>query len=221
MLHIFPLRDEVERHNDQMLSAEQAVVYTATDSGRQPWKSQLSHVGLDAELRVKVGAPVMLLHNIDVDAELVNGAIGSVVECTTDLLRVQFGASVRIMSQIERGIECAVTGACLASRKAYPVRLAYAATIDKVQALTLTSQYAMDLASLERRGGNRGVLRALILVALSRARRSDLVHLRLPQTKGNSLSNSKLAGILNQGRDTYRTQILPALAAMSISATRP
>jgi ATP-dependent exoDNAse (exonuclease V) alpha subunit len=199
-----------------MLPAAEAVVYTATDSGRPPWTGQLGQVGLDAKLQVKLGAPVMLLKNLDVDTGLVNGAIGNVVECTPDILRVKFGEAVHTMAQIERGITCAITGDCLASRRAYPLRLAYAATIDKVQSLTLTSPFAVDLASIERRGSTNGVQRALLLVALSRARSSNLVHLRLP-----AVSNTKLAAIFNQGRDAYRAHILPAIEAMRIPIGSP
>lgn len=216
MLRILPLRDEVADYNAKMLPSTGTVVYKAVDSGEEPYRGQLGNVGLDEILRVAVGTPVMMLHN-DKALKLVNGNMGEVVRCTDVALEVRFGEHVHTMTQVTREIKCPVTGDVLAARMAYPLRVAYAATIDKVQALTLTAPYAVDLTSLLKRGHNKEVLRALVLVALSRARHSGLIHLRLPvSSKGKPLTNSQLVTILNQGRSTYRTQIMPRLDAMKI-----
>ena len=99
-----------------------------------------------AVLRLKEGAQVMLLANIDTEAGLVNGLIGTVKEfLSSGQVMVKFldGQSAAIelnkweIKQQEVDIRGNSSYRIVATRKQLPLRLAYAASVHKCQGQTL------------------------------------------------------------------------------------
>lgn len=89
------------------------------------------------QLKLKVGAQVMLLTNLDTDSGLANGSVGIV----TGFVKM-IGPSVKFSNGCERILErneftIEEGGRVLASRTQYPLRLAYAITAHKSQGMTL------------------------------------------------------------------------------------
>ena len=95
------------------------------------------HSLYEPEIRLKVGAQVMLLHNLSPELGLVNGSRGVVKEFTSDgLPRVQF-TSLETLKTIEHHEW--TNEESLIVRKQIPLRLAYALTIHKAQGASLDS----------------------------------------------------------------------------------
>lgn len=108
----------------------------------------------------------MLLHNFDVENGWVNGKIGNIVQMEEDSIIV---ADVRdprktfCVTRITRTVPMSSY-----SRKQFPITLAWALTIHKVQGLTLDS-ISLYLSDYFAAG--------LLYVALTRVRRLQDVHL--------------------------------------------
>lgn len=86
-------------------------------------------------LKLKEGARVMLLKNIDVEKGLVNGACGIVEKLTHDSIKVLFDNGYS--QQIEKmKFEYIRDGKVTIVRKQYPLMLAYGITIHKSQGMT-------------------------------------------------------------------------------------
>jgi len=120
------------------------------------------------KLTLAVGARVMLLANVDVAVGLVNGSLGVVEGFLKDVPVVKFtGVDAfpleKYVWKIEDGDET------LASITQYPLKLAYASTIHKVQGMSLDCAY-MDLGNI--------FCHAMAYVALSRVRRLDSLYLK-------------------------------------------
>lgn len=111
--------------------------YEAEDSGRPTAVDRLDRECLAPKLlRLREGAQVMLLANIDPAAGLVNGSLGVVVEMKDTEVLVRFGEHT--LSSIERrDFEVQNNGEVLATRNQFPLRLAYAITCHKTQGMTL------------------------------------------------------------------------------------
>lgn len=112
-------------------------------------------------LRLKVGAQVMLTINLDVDAGLVNGSRGVVIGMTADDVTVRFlDGRDMVLERFEYAVE--ENGKVAYFVHQFPLILAYALSIHKVQGCTL--DYAvMDL-------GYTVFENSMIYVALSRIR---------------------------------------------------
>jgi len=109
------------------------------DSGESRYIASLDKSCLaPADLRLKIGAQVMLLKNIDVEGGLVNGSIGIVQSIGRSSVRVDFGSSGVCEVQRARWSVCDGDGNILATREQMPLRLAYAITIHKSQGCTLS-----------------------------------------------------------------------------------
>ncbi len=115
---------------------------------------------LDTEMRaeelltLKVGCRVMLIYNLDVSNGLVNGALGTVLgfqeqeheNIKIEYIQVKFDnkkAGIRLIPRFE--FETQYDTAQSLIRKQFPLVLAYAITIHKVQGLTL-SQAIVDIS---------------------------------------------------------------------------
>ena len=125
------------------------------------------HSLYEPEIRLKVGAQVMLLHNLSPDFGLVNGSRGVVKEFTSDgLPRVKF-ASFDTLKTIDRH-EWRNEDSPMV-RKQIPLRLAYALTIHKAQGASLDSAL-VDIGSSTFEYGQA-------YVALSRVRSLEALYI--------------------------------------------
>jgi len=96
------------------------------------------HTLYEPEIRLKVGAQVMLLYNLCPEFGLVNGSRGVVKEFTADgLPRVQFASFGDNLKTIDRH-EWKNEDSPMVKRQ-LPLRLAYALTIHKAQGASLDS----------------------------------------------------------------------------------
>jgi ATP-dependent DNA helicase PIF1 len=115
------------------------IVIPALDSGESRFSSALDKSCLaPADLRLKAGAQVMLLKNLDVEGGLVNGSVGIVQSIGESSVRVDFGTAGTCEVQRARWSFFDGDGNVLATREQMPLRLAYAITIHKSQGCTLT-----------------------------------------------------------------------------------
>lgn len=111
----------------------------AQDIGEPRFASALDKSCLaPAELRLKVGAQVMLLKNLDVEGGLVNGTLGIVQSIGDYSVCVDFGEAGVHEVQRSRWSFRDGDGYELATRDQIPLRLAYALTIHKSQGCTLS-----------------------------------------------------------------------------------
>lgn len=159
-------RIDVDTENREELhkNPNELVIYKAFDDfvGKDE-KDTFDILGLVApkNLELKVGAQVMLLVNINVEAGLVNGSRGVVVLLESEYVHVKFmsGETIPFEKHIfpfERD------GKIIANRSQFPFCLAYALTIHKIQGSTL------DLAIIDI--GNSIFQSHMTYVALSRVR---------------------------------------------------
>lgn len=94
------------------------------------------------ELRLKVGVPVMVLRNLDRKDGVVNGALGTVVDMDDDVISIRSRKDPAKVWFVKRTTEH-VTYRNAASvnktvkRSMFPVRVAFAITVHKVQGCTL------------------------------------------------------------------------------------
>ena len=125
--------------------------------------------GLEAVLRIAVGARVMLRRNIDMQNGLVNGALGTVKKIQKHHINVQFdnGNSEHNIERVES--KFIVMKKFYIYREQFPLVLAYAITIHKCQGLSFNSAI-MDLSSNIFSPG-------MAYVALSRVKTLSGVHL--------------------------------------------
>ncbi|KAL0237064.1 hypothetical protein PCE1_000461 [Barthelona sp. PCE] len=160
---------DVDRINQQELAGlgDECVDFKAKDKGN---KSMLNHLIVPEILRLKVGAKVMLLKNIDFDANLVNGSTGTVTRIET-----KRGKPVPVVSF--NGVEHTVQPTeftimqgqnIVAEREQIPLRLAWAITVHKCQGLTI-DKVKLDIG--------RAFATGQAYVALSRCR--DLNNLQV------------------------------------------
>ena len=113
------------------------LAYKSIDRGSPKSIERLNRDCLAPELlRLKKGAQVMLLANLDMDAGLANGSLGVVVKISETEITVNFPKAGEV--KLERR-EYSITnnGQVLATRLQYPLRLSYAISSHKAQGLTL------------------------------------------------------------------------------------
>jgi len=142
---LFCCNKDVDKINSAELDklAGDPYVHAAVDSYSCPGaaKEHSSNFNLAQTLSLKVGAQVMLLVNIDPDAGLVNGARGVVVGVspteTPPTVSVVFASGlVRVFGVSAQEIKDE-RGNVVASRRQFPLRLAWSTTIHKSQGTTI------------------------------------------------------------------------------------
>lgn len=138
---LFSLNKEVELHNEKKLEslAGTAKLFRALDVGEKRYLDQFKNGPVEEVLKLKVGAQVMLLSNYDLQRGLCNGSQGRIIEFDVtrrESPRVQFSNGVtETLDQWKWPIE--VAGHEVASRRQYPLKLAWAMSIHKSQGQTL------------------------------------------------------------------------------------
>jgi ATP-dependent DNA helicase PIF1 len=145
---IFTRRDMVDYVNKEELAKLITETYTygvstkgkaSTEAIKNAIKRLDSSAPYVEELKLKVGAQVMLITNLDQEAGLVNGKVGIVKDCKTSSVFVTFKGDdypIEIKSY-----EWPVEGYETIVRKQIPLILAYAITTHKSQGATLESAY--------------------------------------------------------------------------------
>lgn len=170
---LFPFNKNVEHTNNERLNSlpGEATVFEAIDSFsptlEQKQKEQHEKTFMFRKvLKLKPGAQVMLLKNLDPKAGLVNGSRGVVKEILPDktVRVVMTNGKEEVFGHAIHENKCPNTDNLLSSRKQIPLSLAWATTIHKSQGLTL------DLMQVNLKGC---FANAQVYVALSRGRSLD------------------------------------------------
>ena len=156
--------------------------------------------GLEAKLLLAVGARVMLRCNIDTNAGLVNGAIGTVVSVRPNHVTVQFDHTNTLYNVEKVKSRFTIMKNFYIYRRQFPLILAYAVTIHKCQGLSLDCAI-VDLLDKVFSAG-------MAYVAVSRVRTLQGLHLVAFEPESIMVSTSCLKEI-NRLRATYRPDLNP------------
>ena len=154
--------------------------------------------GLEYVLRLAVGARVMLRRNIDTSKGLVNGAIGTVLSITTEVVKVLFDKMTEPYEVEKVNSKFVVMRMFYVSRRQFPLTLAFAITVHKCQGLSLNSAL-MDLSQKVFASG-------MAYVALSRVRTLEGVHLINFNKESITVSGDSLREV-NRLRKQYRPDL--------------
>lgn len=122
---------------------------------------------IEPEIRLKVGAQVMLTYNLQPGGGLINGSRGVVVYCGETFVDVLFSTGISRIRYVKRDI---YSKNYTFSRNYIPLILAWALTIHKCQGSTLDSVIA-DL-------GSSWLPENMIYVALSRCKNINSIYLK-------------------------------------------
>ena len=146
------------------------VILEATESSKHPnFASQIDKECLAPQkLHLKLGARVMLLANYNLSRGLANGSLGVVQQISTTEVEVLFDNG-ETCNVIESDYELIRGDEVVATRKQFPLRLAWAITIHKSQGMTIPKVEA-HLAGCFAKGQS--------YVALSRAKTAEGLFLR-------------------------------------------
>ncbi|HTL48369.1 MAG TPA: PIF1 family ATP-dependent DNA helicase [Verrucomicrobiae bacterium] len=167
--HLFPRRVQTEAFNKAKLAEIPlaARLYDTEYGGAQPYMERLmKEAPIPPSLELKEGALVMLRVN-DPKQRFINGTVGHVVDMTDETLCVQVRGRRMEINKFTFSIQDE-DGHEVAFAHNFPVNLAYASTIHKIQGTTLDRVH-VDLKSLWEPGQ--------AYVALSRARNGSGVSL--------------------------------------------
>ena len=214
---LFPTREQCDRVNEQVLQGLNTEIQQITCSDEidetqstRTWGKKAAEqleklnkdcnntAGLQALLKVAVGARVMLRRNIDTKAGLVNGAIGTVVAISATQITIKFDHATDPY-KIER-----VKSAFMVMKHYYVYRtqflliLAYAVTIHKCQGLSLDCAI-IDLSSKVFSDG-------MSYVALSRVKTLSGLHLVAFEDTSIRVSAGCIKEI-NRLRSCYRSDL--------------
>ncbi|KAK9726706.1 hypothetical protein RND81_05G232000 [Saponaria officinalis] len=182
VVRLFPKLKDVDRVNKSRLSAlkEKIIVYKAFDQTvNDHGKNQLKHVIAPENLDLCKGARVMLIRNLNVKQNLVNGSTGTVIgfqkSRTRDIVKIcgHDGDKLLPIVEFDSGWkevvkpdewEVADGGKVIAKRLQLPLMLAWATSIHKSQGMTLDRLHT-DLSEAFGCG--------MVYVALSRVKSLD------------------------------------------------
>ena len=164
-LHIYSRNKDVNEHNTNILFKKFSNVLTldANDYKKDPRSGKMKKcdnpfVGTNSDLKdcllIAIGARVMLTRNIDVSDGLVNGSFGTVVEyrqSPKEIIFISFDSKdagakhkINIPGKSEMAVcierhEEQLDNKRTISRRQFPMKLAYACTVHKVQGMTMTN----------------------------------------------------------------------------------
>lgn len=180
-LELYGSNRQVDAKNKQMLEkldGEPYVYYASDYSNNKRLDDKAirsmndKYTMYKAILNLKVGARVMLLKNLDVSVGLVNGALGSVLKCTTTYITVKFDNS-ELIRNISKDVQTYEYLKFQYSRQQFPLTLAYACTIHKAQGITL-DKCILNLNKANIYSNDYGK----VYVALSRCRTLEGIYIR-------------------------------------------
>ena len=151
ILHIFATNNEADRYNQfrfNSINSKQydfeATDYTYFDT------NILNYCKADKKISLKVGARVILLINLSFEKGLINGACGEVLEINDNSVLVRFDNG--FTSEIKKHeFEFYKNDKLIATRKQFPLRLAYGITIHKSQGMTL-DKLVVDCSRIFEKG---------------------------------------------------------------------
>ncbi len=147
-VRLFCKNIDVDAYNKDELNKIKSPLqtYYASDEGSEAWRQFFDkNAQSPAKLELKVGAQVILLKNLDVDAGLVNGSVGVVEKLYADSVEVKFATGVFPITAHEWEVKQneldpltnMMKKVSVAKRRQLPLRLAWAITIHKGQGSTL------------------------------------------------------------------------------------
>ena len=216
---LFPRRKACDHFNNEMLCRLTSQVHDlfCTDEvdetcSTRKWSKKAAEqleklnndcnltAGLEAKLTLAVGARVMLRRNIDTNAGLVNGAIGTVLFIQTDHVSVQFDHISEPYDVEKVKSRFMVMKNYYVYRNQFPLILAYAVTIHKCQGLSLDCA----IVNLSDNVFSAG----MAYVAISRVRTLAGLHLVAFDPKSIMVSTSCLKEV-NRLRQVYRPHLKP------------
>ena len=139
---------EADSYNDAQLSAlpgEATVLVAEDEMGADITAEDLDQrCAVPANLCLKPGAKVMLWYNLDVASNLINGTRGVVMDdadITQDTVPCRFCSGPRLFREVflsRRFFEVeGANGEVIGTRRQFPIHLAYAVTVHKLQGLTV------------------------------------------------------------------------------------
>ena len=158
-LHLFATNEEANRYNLKRFDLINMPQYDfeAIDITYQD-TNVLNYSRADKLISLKLGARVMLLINLNFEKGLINGSCGTILEIGYDYILIKFDNGVD--EKIQRHeFEFYKNDKLIASRKQFPLCLAYGITIHKSQGMTLDKLF-VDCTRIFEKGQ--------IYVALSR-----------------------------------------------------
>ena len=168
MLHIYSTNEEVRRYNQQRFNLLNTRQYEF-ESIDTLYKNTnvLDYCRAEEKITLKVGARVMLLVNLDFEKGLINGSCGTVLEISNDDIYIRFDNGIN--EYIQRfEFEFYKNDKRIATRKQFPLCLAYAITTHKSQGMTLDKLF-VDFSRFFENGQT--------YVALSRIKTLDGLHI--------------------------------------------
>ena len=151
--------------------------------------------GLEAVLKVAVGARVMLRRNIDTSSGLVNGTLGTVIAIRAHTITVKFDRTNPIERVKGRFV---VMKNIFVQRKQFPLILEFALTVHKCQGLSLDCAI-MDLSK-------HVFCTGMAYVALSRVKQMQNLHLIAFNEEAIKVNGNSLMEV-NRLRETYRPDL--------------
>ena len=154
--------------------------------------------GLEALLKIAVGARVMLRRNIDTRTGLVNGAVGTVIAIKAHHITVQFDGRDKPYHVERVKSRFMIMKKMYVHRRQFPLILAFAVTVHKCQGLSLDCAI-MDLSDQVFCPGKA-------YVALSRVKSLENLHL-IAFTKEAIKVSTKCLEEINRLRKTFRPDL--------------
>ena len=205
-IYITGTNDAVKKINDTMLSSikGQEIIYTAnTDGDIQP-----GSFPTDKELRLKIGAQVMLVNN-DSDGRWVNGSIGHIIDFKQDVVMVML-SNKEIVEVCQHEWDVfkydineetnALNTSKIGSFTQYPMRLAWALTVHKSQGKTF-DRVIVDLGATFSPGQ--------MYVALSRCTSMEGLILKKRITANNIFIDYRIVSFLTKFQYVRAEKDLP------------